>query len=124
MSEKIYLFNLKPVTESKPHVRRARLYREKLEPHWSADDQGREYLDVTVFENAEPDRFGNTAAAVLDTYWRDRQAGAAPAAQPPRPAAQPPSPAAQPPSPAEARGRYVPPTAPPATYSGTNDLPF
>lgn len=110
MSEKIYLFNLKPVTESKPHVRRARLYREKLEPHWSADDQGREYLDVTVFENAEPDRYGNTAAAVLDTYWRDRQAGAAPAAQPPRSA--------------EPRGRYVPPTAPPATYSGTDDLPF
>lgn len=115
MSEKVYLFNLKPVTEAKPHVRRARLYRAKLDPHWSQDDQGREYLDITVFENAEPDRFGNTASAVLDTYWRDRAAGAAP----------------------EPRGRYVAPTAPPTAPSpnrpkysetqipkGSDDLPF
>lgn len=121
MSDKVYLFNLKPVTAAKPHVRRARLYRDKLEPHWTTDDQGREYLDVTIFENAEPDRFGNTAAAVLDTYWRDRPAGAGHGAQPERAA--------------EPRGRYVPPTTPsaggrPAGYvppppgGGGDDLPF
>lgn len=72
---KIYLFNLKPINANTQHIRKARIFRDKIDEHWAKDDNGREYIDVKVYENAEPDKYGNTASAQLDTYFRDRKNG-------------------------------------------------
>jgi hypothetical protein len=63
--KKIYLSNLKPVGSTTGL--KGRIYLDKV-PEFQSDDKGRQYFNYTIWENQQPDQYGNTHVMVLDTW--------------------------------------------------------
>ena len=64
--KKVYLSNLKPIGSTTGL--KGRIYLDKIEEHFQVDDKGRKYINYSIWENREPDQYGNSHAMVLDTW--------------------------------------------------------
>lgn len=61
-----YLGNLKPIGENGLRIR---IYAEKLQDYWEADDKGRKYVDAIINPNKNgADQYGYTHYMKLNTY--------------------------------------------------------
>jgi hypothetical protein len=67
--KKVYLSNLKQIGQTTGL--KGRIYADKTSEHWQTDEKGRKYLPFSIWQNREPDQYGNTHAMILDTWKPD-----------------------------------------------------
>lgn len=68
--KKVYLANFKPIGNTSGLKGRIYFKDEQVQ----LDPKGRKYIPMAIWQNREPDQYGNTHVGILDTFKPNKEA--------------------------------------------------